>query len=386
MGLKIIEVFGIVSSYIFLLLALKRLMKNRLDLISILILFFCSYILLSYFWGSPLRELARLALPFSVFFFAKSDIDDLQIKKVLFLMILGFILPVLLSTLSIFTGFGLWRTMYWTGMDRFKGIYSAPHGLAHNMLICMVVIFIYIELIKRDSMFNKKQILFYTSMLILCVFNIYKSYTRTAYIGLTIVILFFLWGHRSYFTLVIGSVSVLLVSLFSGLFQKIFFDVYEPLQGAREIGSMGSGRIGGWTSIMQHFFGLPVVDQIKGEGISLFATITHGALFGGSHNDFLSVLTCFGYIGFFLYLSIYCALVTRALTGILQREIKFTFFGFIFAVGAMNILSNSYLSRFELGQYFWILMGFLYCFTINNIYIFRRRVQTNSLVDSSSIP
>jgi O-antigen ligase len=205
------------------------------------------------------------------------------------------------------------------------------------------------------------------SFILIALFNLYMSYTRNVFVGLFIFLVLYLYGRKKYFYLGGGLIGLVFVALYAGFFRKIFFDVYEPLAGKGDIGQMGSGRIGGWSDIMNHFLSAPIEEQIRGLGVTLYGTITKGAQIGGSHNDMLSTLICFGYIGFFLISCIYVALAYKILMAPVDRAIKCSFIGFLVAVGAMNFLSNSYLTRFELGQFFWLLIGIYYSLDRNQV-------------------
>jgi len=370
-GFKLVELFGISSSYFFIFFSIKNLVKAKTDVVGLFILSFCFYALLTIFWGSPYREIVRLLLPFAVFFVASTDIKREDSTRILLCVIIGFILPVLLSTFSIVTGTGLWRTMYWTGIDRYKGIYEAPHGLAHNMFVCIFSALFYLQLVSKNGFVAVKKKIFIYSLVGLAAFNLYMSYTRNVFIGLFIFLCFHLYGLKKYFYLVSGLIMMTMVALYAGFFQKIFFDVYEPLAGKGDIGAMGSGRIGGWSLIINNFLSAPLEEQIRGLGVTLYGTITKGAMFGGSHNDMLSILICFGYIGFFLISCVYVALACKILMAPVDWAIKCSFIGFLIAVGAMNFLSNSYLTRFELGQFFWLLVGVYYSLGRNQVVGFK---------------
>jgi hypothetical protein len=359
-GFKLAELFGICSSYFFIFFSIKNLVRAKIDIVGLFCLLFCFYALLTIFWGSPYKEIVRLILPFAVFFVASTEIRREDSIKILLCIVIGFIIPVLLSSYSIVTGTGLWATIYWTGLDRYKGSYEAPHQLAHNMFVCIFSALFYLQLAsKKGSIGIKKMICIY-SLVGLAAYNLYMSYTRNVYIGLSIYLFFHLYGLKKYLYLVTGLITMATVALYAGFFKKIFFDVYEPLANKGDIGSMGSGRIGGWSSILNNFFSAPIEEQIRGLGITLHGTITKGAQFGGSHNDMLSALICFGYIGFFLISCVYVALAYKILIAPVDRDIKCSFIGLLVAVGAMNLLSNSYLTRFELGQFFWLLIGIYY--------------------------
>jgi hypothetical protein len=316
---------------------------------------------LSMLWGSSPREISRLVLPFVFFFIARSFVDSAEkIKKIAFLSILGFIFPVFASTFLIALGKSVWETNYWTGLIRYEGIYSAPHPLAHNMVLFIVFIAIWHYYRTQQHDRSAPTIFVSYGLALMCLFAIFKSYTRTAYVAFSLFSGIYLLGRKKYWILVAMAIAAVMVVAVSNSFQTIFWDVLQPLEGkSQDIGKIGSGRIGGWSAIFSNFLANSLPLQIRGIGITEESTITAGSHFGGSHNDLLAMIICFGYIGFLLYISIFLILMLKTVKMEADHWFKGIFIGFFAIVGVANMLSNSYLTRFELNQSFSLLSGSL---------------------------
>jgi len=358
-GVTLSELISLGSSYVFLVLALINWNKIKLDVISILIAFFCFYLLSSGMWGGGFREIAKLLLPFTVFFAVRSTVDTEKRAKVIFLcLVVGFIVPVIASAVRTLRGQGVEMVVFETGLARYMGVFTGPHAFAHSMFICLMALVLYDHFRSQEGNRSLWITIGMSGLGLIALFNIYKSYTRNVYIGLAAFMVIFLWGRRSYKLLGVSMSAIAGFVLFSSSFHDIFFDVVDPLAGkSKNFGEMGSGRVGGWSNMLSRFFNASLVDQIRGLGISAQTTITSGAHFGGAHNDFLSVLLCFGYIGIAIYFALFMSLVLIVVIADADRNYKIIMIGFIVAVACMNMLSNSYLTRFELAQYFNMSLG-----------------------------
>ena len=358
LGITLSEIFSLGSSYLFLVLILFHLKELRLDGIGLFILFFCSYCVLSILWGSSVREILRLILPALVFFMVRITVrEKWQIKHLLLLMIIGYIIPILGSALLISLGKTMYMTIYWTGLERYSGMYLKIHTLAHAMFVFLATFLFYLDLDRTDQ--HKKRLLVYSCyfLAMLSVYNLYCTYTRTVFVGLAILGIFNLLGRRSYKTLIVALLVMLTIVVTSSHFQTIFFDVYEPLQGEGDISKMGSGRIGRWSSMVRIF------------GNSSFETKLIGFGAGGSlngspftlalgHSDLFSLFFSLGVIGLLSYLSLVVKVFLDMVKSGIMRPMKYTLLGFLLAALAMNFLSNSYLVRFEIAQYFFLVIGF----------------------------
>ena len=87
------ELFAVVISYLLLLPILFNFRKIKFDLISISILCFCLYCLLSLTWGSQFRTVSQVTFPFILFFAIRSMINEQkQINLLIAILIITSIL------------------------------------------------------------------------------------------------------------------------------------------------------------------------------------------------------------------------------------------------------------------------------------------------------
>jgi O-antigen ligase len=358
-GMTVSEMVSLGSSYVFLMLTLMHLKKIKLDIIAILIGFFCFYLLMSGAWGGGVKEIVKLILPFTVYFAVRSSIDsERRVKLITGCLIIGFALPVAMSAAKTLRGQGVEMVVFETGITRFMGVFTGPHAIAHSMFVCLLALVLYHHFRMMEDKRSIWIMLGLSGIGLLALFNLYKSFTRNVFVGFAVFTLIYLWGTKRYKQLIISMLAVAIVAVFSSSFHDIFFDVIDPLQGkSSNYSEMGSGRLGGWGGMLSRFFSAPLVDQMRGLGISAQTTITSGAHFGGAHNDFLSVLLCFGYLGLLIYLALFFVILLAVFSAEVDRGYKVIMVSFVISVACMNLLSNSYLTRFELAQYFNLSLG-----------------------------
>jgi O-antigen ligase len=181
-------------------------------------------------------------------------------------------------------------------------------------------------------------------------------------------------GRKRYGLLCISVLALLFIGYYSGILETIFWDVIGPILGKDRIGlglrGMGSGRLDIWANQLAMFSSLPVERYFLGVGIGKEILYGSGS-FGGSHNDLLSLLLSLGIIGIVLYLFIILTFFVEILKSDLDRILKFTYMGFLIAVLAMDVMSNSYVTRFEMGQYFFFVMGMFY--SMRDVSVEKRR-------------
>ncbi len=357
LGVTFLEFFSLSTSYLFLLLILLHLRAVRLDGAGLFILFFCFYCALSVLWGSRIREVLRLILPALAFFMVRITVrEEWQIKRLLVLMLIGYILPVLGSALLISLGKSVYMTIYFTGLERYTGMYLKIHSLAHAMFIFSTIFLIYLSLDETAQAKRPFFIYFCYLLSILAIYNLYFTYTRTVFVGLTILVSWYLLGRRSYKLLAIALLVMVVIVLTSSHFETIFYDVYEPLRGETGMSKMGSGRIGGWSNMITTFSNFSFELKAIGFGAGgLLGNSTFSLVDG--HSDLISLLFTLGIIGFLLYMALILKLFHNIAKSNMKRLLKYISLGFLFAVFAMNFVSNSYLARFELGQYFFFFIG-----------------------------
>jgi O-antigen ligase len=361
LGLNFLELFSIGISYLFIIAFLFNLFRFRffsVDFVSVVGLLFCLHLLLTIVLGSYIRETSRLFLPFAVFLCVRTTITEKkQIITLLSLTILSYIIPLFGSAWLIMLGQSVGKTIYQTGLDRYEGLYLKIHAFSHSMFIFLFSFLLYLTLNKEELKGRRLFILFLYFLSLLAIFNLFKSYTRNVWIGLFILLTFFLAGRKNYIILAGLLICVIVVAMTSSSFHTIFFDIIEPISGERNLNAMGAGRLGMWTHILQKFSDLPIGNKLVGIGIGIRGS---GFEIARGHNDFLSLLYTTGIIGLFLYLIILFRIGYDMIRSCMDKQLKYLFLGFLCAVIFMNLASNSYLSRIELGQYFWLIVGFFY--------------------------
>jgi O-antigen ligase len=254
-------------------------------------------------------------------------------------------------------GESIGKTIYQTGLARYEGMYIKIHAFAHSMFIFIFMFLLFLTLKKNEKLSTK---LYFYILYFLCfvaIFNLFKSYTRNVWIGLSIVWVFYLWGQKKRLILALSISVAAVVAIVSSDFKIIFFDFIEPLSGERHINSLGAGRLGMWTNVINLFNKLPLEVKLMGVGIGE-AKIGFGIARG--HNDFLSLLYSTGLIGLFFYITFLFRVGYDILKSRIGRKLKYLYLGFLFAVVFMNFASNSYLSRIEMSQYFYFVLGTFY--------------------------
>lgn len=85
--------------------------------------------------------------------------------------------------------------------------------------------------------------------------------------------------------------------------------------------------------------------------------MTRKGVVWNSHNDFLEVMMQTGLIGLLIYLMMQFCIYSKI------RQLKgkelYVFLALFYAVNFMNFISNSYVSRFGLGQIFYAVLAFI---------------------------
>ena len=365
-GFNLRDVFGLTMAYSMLLAFLLNLSRTRLNTINISIFLFICYSALSILWGSDLRHLTRIILPTFVFLALQPVANDQSKINALFIVLMvGFWLPVITSTVLVLSGLSVSHHIYWTGLDRYGGVYFATHQLAHEMFVFISLSLFYI-VSQKDWKKNRTFTFIICFFIILAIFNIYKSYVRTVYVGLVSLIGFYLIGQKRYKLLAAGFLFIVVAFVTSSEIQTVFWDIIEPFDQSHvgpyaegDLAGIGSGRFGIWRDALTDFINLPAERILLGTGIGN-ETLGGAIDIGLSHNDFISLLRSLGIIGLLLYLLIILNFFVDIVRCNLDRTLKYTYLGYVLAISAMNFASNAYVTRFEMSQYFFFTMWSFY--------------------------
>jgi len=234
---------------------------------------------------------------------------------------------------------------YLNKLPRHAGAFSGSHVLAYIMLFFS---FLYC-LAQRTPQLKKAHFRFVISIfLLLSIYCLYQSHTRTALFGFVIFWFIYLWGKNKK----IFFVSIVL-AIFAGF---IYLDninslIWKKAQ-ERDLTRATSGRTTFWMDNIELFFVSSLPRQLIGRGLG------HDDHFL-FHNDYIALLMNLGVIGLFLYLFMLITLLWDIFL-FNDKKIKFLFGGILLSSAIMSFGSNAVFSRLELSQYFWLAMSLFY--------------------------
>jgi len=343
---------------------------DRLDTLMLCFSSWCAVVTAIQWEISDWKWSLRIALPFVIYIVLRrlvvSPGDYIrQMRSLVF----GFAIIVLVNAIFIFTGRGLFGVNWFTGFERYQGVFHDLHTMAHVVTFFIMLAVIYFGVVRityHRSALRQTRVtaLIILSMLPLALYSLYKGNVRTVFIGLVMFIgVHLVLTNRKRFGLFVA--AVIMAWFTSNYVQQNFWDVTagaDPL-GGRRAEMAGSGRPWIWRHNLELFADLPIEQKIIGIGVGNEIGVigANGVITSEfrnraweSHNDFLSALMELGIVGFLLLLAVYWTLLQQILR--LPMEWRVLYLPMFVSVMVMNFLSNSYLSRFGLGQLFAMVM------------------------------
>ena len=360
-SISILDVFGVTISYLIFFGVLLNINRIRLDLTSLLIIFFSFYCVISLVWGSGYRDIVRMILPFLPFFLTKVVVQDKKSSTVMLEVIAwGYLVPVLGSIALIMLGLSD-VTISGSMVERQSGLSSGVHTQGHLMLFFSFSFALYCLVEKEKQHFKWIMFLLFIGTL----FCIFKTYTRTVILGGGIFWFshLFCWKRKLFFLLLIFSVVIIFLK-FDDI-KKVVTQEDAISQSSRgvDINAASSGRFWIWEHNLELFTDLPLTTKLMGVGLGNELKSVPGKAhkrWVGSHNDYLSLLITTGVIGVLLYLMIYGSVFFSLLLAPMDWKLRLFGMSVLIAVMSMNFVSNSYIVRFQMAQLFWFLVGLLY--------------------------
>ena len=356
-SLSIFEFFGLFSSYLLLLIILINFRNILWNRTCFLVLVFVSYSFLSILWGSNIKEVSRIALPFIIIFLITFIVTETRaISYIYKIIFLSFIIPIVYSFYSILNRKGDYASDYLSGIERFGGAYQGSHILAYSMLF---FIFFVALIIMHDNNIKRYFKLHNFALIVISIFCLYKSSTRTAYVGFFIFILIMALGvsqKQKILTLFLFILFFFTV-ISSDHFQKIFWKTED-----RDYKTASSGRTELWDNNLSIFKKMSFPQKIIGLGLGCEGKFIKefNKKVEPSHNDYLSILMSLGILGLTIYLLLLITVLYDIFNSNIRHQIKFTFLGILISVMVMNFLSNAVIFRVEFSQYFWMIIGLYY--------------------------
>ncbi len=373
-GLNVNEVFAILATgvliiaFILHIISAKRLNVSVVDFFLFSFIMWVFFIYVLYIDRSNFKDAAKFVLPFITYFVLKNVIRDTrQYSKLIKVMLIGYAVPILGSTLLIVQGKSLYTVLFWNNLARFKGVYTNCHDLGHCMAMFLMLIVIYAVICSSDIKLVplRKQRLFVVLLAMLSVFAfycLYKSYVRTCFFGFVFFLYYYLFKVNKKILVILTGVMCLVGVLSAAVLYTIFYDMVDSASGKDSAESFGSGRPYIWKHNITEFSEQRIDGILAGVGVGNTWSHTKKKkdVVGGmlnSHNDFLDVMMQTGVVGILLFLAFQFSIYWKIRS--LEGKVRFVFLALFFAVNFMNFASNSYVTRFGLGQIFYAVLSYI---------------------------
>lgn len=361
LGIDLFDFFNIGLTSILGLVWLGHILKSRsLSLVDLFILSFCIWCIFISFLNiehTTLRQSTKYVLGPITYVFMKPFMRNIYIYiKCVKLFSLSYSIPIVISFFLILNGKTLYYDNFLNNYDRYAGIFINPHNLAHSMLIFIFIFFITIHLNNIHTLylncFYKK--LYIYIIILLSIYSLYFSVVRTAWFGLIIFLtLYIFYINKKMFILFITTLIVLIYA-FTPVFISIAPQTIDSLQGNTDTTQMASGRPSIWMHNIEQFREFPLHNKLAGIGLGASAKNKN---IWDSHNDFLDVLIQTGIIGMLLLLIFNVMIFVKIVS--MSSSVKYVFLSMFISVLIMNVVSNSYISRFNISQMFFMLLTFI---------------------------
>lgn len=305
------------------------------------------------------REVARLLIPLFTYVVVKNVVRDRdEYFRLMGWMIIGFVIPTALSVWFTLSGRGVEIINYWTGVERWRGIYHGSHDMGHNMAFLLMLIALYLTTNghatdKRWSTLRSWGLAVLAAAAAYCL---YMSRVRTTLVGVTVfaVILSYRLNRKVFVGLLLA--VGLIASLGLPFVKQVLFpDLVMVEKGVGDRTELLSGRPRIWMQNLKEYWALPLDRQLAGVGVG--STKTEEEVLD-SHNDYLDILLQTGVVGLMLFILLQ-ALFLRAIFRLPDLRERVAFAALFCAVNVMNLLSNSYVARFGLGQMLLMILAYI---------------------------
>ena len=370
-GLNLFEIGAILLSLLLILGVLVRmtLMKDvgvdGIDLAMIGFSGWCIAVFVIYIDQADVKELGKFVLPFLTYLAAKSVIRDVeQYRRILWLLIVGFGLPVAASTVLTLLGLGVDRVNFWTGIPRYLGVYSGPHNMGHNMTFLIMLMVLYFTIGRSQAGgigLSRVRMGYLGVMALAALYCLYMTGVRTAILGLGVFVVMLLFIYRRKHLLIGAAVVVVALPILKDdIVHHLYYEaVMAEKSQEHSVENIASGRPRIWETVWGEFSGMPLDRKLAGVGIgnSWDKPGSNLKVIEDSHNDFLEVLIQTGYVGFALFLALHVLLLRGVLR--LQGLERHVLLALFVAVVVMNLASNSYVSRFGLAQMYYLVLSYV---------------------------
>ena len=295
--------------------------------------------------------------------------------RLLLVMTLGGVVSLATSTYHLFTGqqYEHWRQGYYRLVGGYHNLHN--HALFLLTLNTMLVFWL-------TNTRGWKRVLVAVAQ-VLALVCMYYTFVRTALTGFAVFLGVYLAIQRRWGLLGLGLGAGLILVLTNASMQDRFSDLVTFLgdDSLADRRTLGSGRIGIWTSSMAEFGRQSPMDILLGLGIGGHYEMTdmYADMYRSneksenldSHNDYLSLLYQLGPIAVLSYIVLQVEVVRQGLYVWKNATDTWTarFGAYMVALTSVtvvtNFLSNSYIQRVTVAWLFWGMVGILFAASLD---------------------
>jgi O-antigen ligase len=360
-----ISLFGILVGTVLMRAAMRQSLRlSTIDLLIFAFMTWCIARAVIYLDGSYISQLTKLLVPLLSYIVVKNVIPDRdEYRRLIFLIIVGFSIPTLLSAGQIALGVSdaVSSVKYQTGVLRWQGAYLGAHPLGHSMTLLLMTLVLYVSLRERhegarQGVSPRAENVLLGILAAIALFCLYKSAVRTAVLGLLVFLGLYGYLHNKK-ALLLGGAALAVVAMLSTPFwiPRILHEFAPDRRGGQpELMKLGSGRPTIWANDIATYMRLPIDQKLAGIGPG--AEFSSEGEIGG-HSDWLRILWDTGIIGFVLFAWLQI-LILRAILRMRGSE-RHVFLALFAAVNVMMLVSNSYTLRIQVGQLYYMILAFI---------------------------
>jgi hypothetical protein len=250
--------FELVAILLFLALAaafaLKTLQKNRQPVsgVEVWAALLIGWITISYIVHieiSSMTTYAKFVIPLMTYILLKRILPDRSAHiRVIFLMLVGFLLPFIMSAIMTYQGEGVGQVVYWTGLVRYQGVYQHIHMMGHNAAFAIMATVVYVAFRKSQNVpLGRVELIVLVAVFTLGFYLLHATAMRNAYLALiAFFIVFFYFYDKRILVLSVVLFTAFIVFNWSTV-TVLFYDFFNPPDIGPDIEITGSGRKTMWT-------------------------------------------------------------------------------------------------------------------------------------------
>lgn len=315
--------------------------------------------------------LAKYIVPLLLMFLVATMFsEDNQRRRLLLIMTSAMLASLALSVYHLLDG--QMYEHFRQGYFRLVGGYKNLHNHALFLLVVSCVLVFWIDNTRR---FWRLAALGALGLALICM---YYTYVRTAMTGFATFTLVYLAVQKRWGLVGLGFAAFLVLVLTNASLQDRFSDLVtfvgdDTFANRR---TLGSGRVGIWTSSLAEFARQPPVDIVFGLGLGGHYQMTdmYADLYRSteksedldSHNDYLSLLYQLGPVAVVSYIVLQWQVLKQGWLVLKEgashwvRSYGAFMIGLTAVTVVTNFLSNSFIQRVTVAWLFWGMVGILF--------------------------